>query len=338
MFPSFAIALALTSFARVSARRRERARGASGRDARASSGAEARMSARALEDIALEDVERECATESVEEGEKEGDASASETRAMCRFCFESDGALISPCACDGTAKHVHRACLRKWQRVSMSANGVDESACRVCGHAFAFDEGSLRDRAMDWFDPRAEDRARQYARVWMQMTLNTVLPNDRTVALERAGQLVPLVSCAEVRIWVGREIRKGNAALRFWARCSNACEWAHSACILAYFAASISAAGMDAISELVMQKRVLTPFDALEKSMFFCARKVFGGLIRPLRALVETTLPLHRFVAFTDRYPQYSFGEPLRFDTTSAANRQRVEFNVGGSTSLIVRR
>ena len=34
---------------------------------------------------------------------------------VCRFCFSSEGELISPCMCKGSNEWVHLACLRKWQ-------------------------------------------------------------------------------------------------------------------------------------------------------------------------------------------------------------------------------
>lgn len=40
----------------------------------------------------------------------------------CRFCFETDSPptnlLISPCACIGTSKYVHKNCLLQWQRTT----------------------------------------------------------------------------------------------------------------------------------------------------------------------------------------------------------------------------
>ena len=35
---------------------------------------------------------------------------------MCRYCFQEEGDLISPCSCKGGQKWVHLQCLRKWQR------------------------------------------------------------------------------------------------------------------------------------------------------------------------------------------------------------------------------
>jgi len=38
----------------------------------------------------------------------------------CRICFEEDeeedNVFISPCACQGSQKHVHQQCLQAWQR------------------------------------------------------------------------------------------------------------------------------------------------------------------------------------------------------------------------------
>ena len=35
---------------------------------------------------------------------------------VCRFCFTSEGELISPCMCKGSNEWVHLECLRKWQK------------------------------------------------------------------------------------------------------------------------------------------------------------------------------------------------------------------------------
>jgi hypothetical protein len=38
---------------------------------------------------------------------------------QCRICLEEEPAgtmeLVSPCSCEGSQKHVHLACLRRWQ-------------------------------------------------------------------------------------------------------------------------------------------------------------------------------------------------------------------------------
>ena len=41
---------------------------------------------------------------------------AAECESVCRFCFTSDGELISPCMCRGSNEWVHLECLRKWQK------------------------------------------------------------------------------------------------------------------------------------------------------------------------------------------------------------------------------
>ena len=48
----------------------------------------------------------------------------------CRFCFGdgSDGLLVQPCACCGTAKWIHQHCLEKWRRM-----GPREDAAHRCG-------------------------------------------------------------------------------------------------------------------------------------------------------------------------------------------------------------
>ena len=38
----------------------------------------------------------------------------------CRLCWgdEDDGPLVQPCACRGSGKFIHKACLEKWRRTS----------------------------------------------------------------------------------------------------------------------------------------------------------------------------------------------------------------------------
>lgn len=55
----------------------------------------------------------------------------------CRICLESDGTLISPCACKGTAGYVHEKCLLKWIEESKSYEceicKVEYSRAETCG-------------------------------------------------------------------------------------------------------------------------------------------------------------------------------------------------------------
>ncbi|KRH91797.1 Protein involved in mRNA turnover and stability, partial [Pseudoloma neurophilia] len=34
---------------------------------------------------------------------------------MCKFCYQSNGQLISPCSCKGSIKFVHYQCLKRWR-------------------------------------------------------------------------------------------------------------------------------------------------------------------------------------------------------------------------------
>ena len=62
---------------------------------------------------------------------------------VCRFCFSSEGELISPCMCKGSNEWVHLACLRKWQEnVVLSQpthpkyqTNIDQ-VCNVCLEPF----------------------------------------------------------------------------------------------------------------------------------------------------------------------------------------------------------
>jgi E3 ubiquitin-protein ligase DOA10 len=46
----------------------------------------------------------------------------------CKICWEPDdtGALLSPCACSGTMKYVHTACLSTW------INLKNSNICDIC--------------------------------------------------------------------------------------------------------------------------------------------------------------------------------------------------------------
>merc|ERR1740124_1394120 len=44
----------------------------------------------------------------------------------CRLCWgdEDDGPLVQPCACRGSAKFIHKACLERWRRTSPTEDAV----------------------------------------------------------------------------------------------------------------------------------------------------------------------------------------------------------------------
>lgn len=222
----------------------------------------------------------------------------------CRFCFEERGNLVSPCACAGTAGFVHVECLRRWQKVSLQSHGTEETACRVCGETFTLPKAPALQRLGQWFAPGADDRVAQYGRVWLQMMMNTALPGEETEPLTRAAQLLPLVSCAELRIWARREIRKGNQILRALARFSNACEWTHSLFVLLYVLVGMSGTGIDILA---------TPsFDgegwrmAERRPLRRIGQALLALCTGPLNAAVQLTAPLHHFVHFLTLYPSYS--------------------------------
>lgn len=61
--------------------------------------------------------------------------------ACCRFCFEAgDGQrLVAPCACTGTQRWVHVACLRKWQTACLRSDRLEphDRVCQICLRPFA---------------------------------------------------------------------------------------------------------------------------------------------------------------------------------------------------------
>ena len=63
-------------------------------------------------------------------------------KAECRICAcpaEAGLPLLSPCACSGTARHVHASCLAHWVRERGAAKAYQ---CEVCLQEYAVDAGS----------------------------------------------------------------------------------------------------------------------------------------------------------------------------------------------------
>jgi ubiquitin-conjugating enzyme E2 J2 len=62
---------------------------------------------------------------------------------VCRFCFSSDGELISPCMCKGSNEWIHLSCLRDWQKNVLLTQPTHPSyhtsidqVCNVCLEVF----------------------------------------------------------------------------------------------------------------------------------------------------------------------------------------------------------
>ena len=52
---------------------------------------------------------------------------------VCRICLEADsGRMVSPCACEGTQKHVHTRCLRRWHSAAARREGGHDGLCPTC--------------------------------------------------------------------------------------------------------------------------------------------------------------------------------------------------------------
>lgn len=72
-----------------------------------------------------------------------------ESISRCRYCFDKDGDLISPCECKGSNKYVHLECLKKWQYSTLLSQSthpkyqtdIDEK-CNVCLSKFTIKPNS----------------------------------------------------------------------------------------------------------------------------------------------------------------------------------------------------
>ena len=54
---------------------------------------------------------------------------------QCRICLESDGELVAPCDCKGTARFAHAACIAEWQSSQQERRGSAHrcARCDICG-------------------------------------------------------------------------------------------------------------------------------------------------------------------------------------------------------------
>jgi hypothetical protein len=88
---------------------------------------------------------------------------------ICRFCFEGGGAsapLLSPCACAGSARCVHVACLDRWRAVSRNERAFAE--CLECLSPYALRPvagGPPPQGSALWRARAAEFLAREYVPV-----------------------------------------------------------------------------------------------------------------------------------------------------------------------------
>ena len=60
-----------------------------------------------------------------------------EDEKVCRLCRggEDDGPLVLSCACRGSAKWIHKACLEEWQRTGSREDTADR--CGQCKDEYA---------------------------------------------------------------------------------------------------------------------------------------------------------------------------------------------------------
>ena len=80
----------------------------------------------------------------------------------CRICLERGprSQMISPCACEGTMKYVHRGCLERWCAERARAT------CEVCGGTY--DDGAVLRcvAAAQREQEQAEEERRRAALLW----------------------------------------------------------------------------------------------------------------------------------------------------------------------------
>jgi hypothetical protein len=237
-----------------------------------------------------------------------GEASGACAVALCRFCFGDahDGELISPCSCRGTQAHVHTGCLREWQRASLTARGTSEEMCRVCGSRFALPRPPLRLLLRDWFAPRAADRLHIWTCAWTQVLAATLLPLHEP-HIRSVRDLLVLLAAAEARVLTTRELRRGRPGLQTLRNAALASDLLHSSAVLCWLAALGTACAGDVLHAC---GRAVTRHRAHAVALLLtpAARALTGAssaLLLPVRLVMRFGEPLHRVVAFLERFPQY---------------------------------
>lgn len=55
---------------------------------------------------------------------------------QCRFCHETNGALISPCKCAGSMQYIHRDCILRWATIDGEIN-YTRLVCSICMEPYA---------------------------------------------------------------------------------------------------------------------------------------------------------------------------------------------------------
>ena len=58
----------------------------------------------------------------------------------CRICLDSQGPMIVPCLCTGTAAFVHRGCLNTWRGIARNTASPQFTHCGVCQHPYTIRE------------------------------------------------------------------------------------------------------------------------------------------------------------------------------------------------------
>ncbi|CAD7975021.1 unnamed protein product [Amoebophrya sp. A25] len=87
-------------------------------------------------------------------------------RPRCRYCLDSEGELVSPCACRGSSQWVHLACLRQWQKSVLLTQSTHpkyqtriDAICNICDKPF-IGRFKPRDRASQVLEFAGEEMAR----------------------------------------------------------------------------------------------------------------------------------------------------------------------------------
>lgn len=238
--------------------------------------------------------------------EEQGNEPPGEEAPLCRFCFGDarEGELVAPCRCRGTQAHIHRACLREWQRSRLVAHGELETVCRVCGGKYELPWPPLRVALREWFSLRAGDRLHVWTCAWTQVLAASLLPLNEP-RLASLGDVALLLSAAEARVFTSREMRRGRPGLRTMRNAALVSDLLHSSAVLCWLAALAAAFAGDALHACSRAAERAAVPALLFTPAAHALTHTSAALLVPVRAVVHFGEPLHRVVSFLERWPQY---------------------------------
>jgi hypothetical protein len=125
--------------------------------------------------------------------------------------------------------------------------------------------------------------------------------------LDRLSDLLVLLAAAEARVLTTRELRRGRPGLQALRNAALASDVLHTSAVFGWLAALGVACTGDALAaagRAMRRRRVAVCALLLQPASHVCYTAA-ALLLLPVRAVMRVGEPLHRVVAFAERFPQF---------------------------------